>query len=64
MYHLHSAKGRLACFERSFCDSLIYNVAHYCVGKQRSNGRTHCYTVNLFVEFAIELESGASADPF
>ena len=48
----------------NFCESLIYNVVHYYVGKQRNNGRTHCYAVNLFVEFAIELESGALADPF
>ena len=48
----------------NFFESLIYNVVHYYVGKQRSDGRTHCYAVNLFVEFAIELESGALADPF
>jgi len=48
----------------NFCESLIYNVVHYYVGKQRSNRRTQCYAVNLFVEFAIELESGALADPF
>ena len=48
----------------NFCECLIYNVVHYYVGKQRSNGRTHYYAVDLFVEFAIELESGALADPF
>jgi len=47
----------------NFCESLIYNVVHYYVNKQRSNERTHCYVINLFVEFAIELESGALADP-
>ena len=41
----------------NFCESLIYNVVHYYVDKQRSNGRTHCYAVNLFVGFAVELES-------
>jgi len=47
----------------NFCESLIYNVVHYYVGKRKTNGRTHCYAVNLFVEFAIDLESGALADP-
>jgi len=47
----------------NFSESLIYNVVHCYVGKQRSNGQTHCYTFNVSVELAIELESGALADP-
>jgi len=31
----------------NFCESLIYNMVHYYVGKQRSNGRTHCYAVYI-----------------
>ena len=38
----------------NFCESLICNAVHYYVDMQRSNGRTHCYAVNFFVEFAIE----------